>query len=320
MDIFTTSDTGLALYRNNKGNFGDVTTVSGIRKEAGGAGMAWGDYDNDGDLDLFVTLGWSPRASSMPPTNRLYRNNGNGTFTTVETLAGVSRNLNSHHTAWADFDNDGDLDLYVTNAGLLSTGKKPNFLYMNKGDGTFEEIAQSVGVGGRITRTGLSVGLAVGDVNADGFLDIVLSNGLSSYGQGDGPNQLLMNQRNGAHWLQIKLVGQKSNRLGIGARVEVITKDGFRQVREMNGGYHYYSQNEMLVHFGLGQRTQISKVTIRWPSGVVQQLTGVVVDRRITVVESPTTTTPSPSATATATSRPPASLSKKVWLPWLIKR
>jgi len=303
MDVFVTSSQNQGageadLYRNDGGTFNRLSaSQSGILNEAA-TGMAWGDYDNDGDLDLFVARGWSAKASSWPSANRLYRNNADGTFTRAETTAGVAANRNSHHAMWADFDNDGDLDLYVTNSGLYATGNQPNFLYVNQGDSTFQEVAASVGATG-VTSTGLSGGGAVGDFNGDGFLDVVITHGLSTSG-GSGPRELLLNQGNQAHWLRIKLIGEQSNSLGIGARVELITPDGLYQMREMNGGTHCFSQNEMWLHFGLGHATQADTITVTWPSGLKQTIHNVPASQLLTINEAQLPTlTPDPTATAT---------------------
>lgn len=243
---------------------------------------------------------FEPEVPDRAITNRLYRNNGDGTFNQVAETAGVDQNLNSQDAMWADFNNDGYLDLYVVNGGDAQIGQQPNFLYVNQGDGAFQEVAASVGASG--TSRGFGSSAAVGDYNADGFPDIVLTNGLL-YFPFNGPHQLLLNQGNDAHWLQIELVGQQSNRLGIGARVELTTPDGLRQMREMNGGVHRYSQDEMLLTFGLGQREHVSRVTIYWPSGIIQQLTDLDVDQRIGVFESESSE-PTPTATPTNTPTP----------------
>lgn len=247
-------------------------------------------------------------------SNRLYQNNGDGTFVDVAAAAGVQRSLNASDATWSDFNNDGYLDLYVVNAGDSQLGNQPNFLFLNRGDGTFQEAAETAGAMG--TSEGLGARTAVGDLNADGFPDIFLTNGLHRF-QFNGPHQMLLNQGNGNHWLQVRLVGQGSNSLGIGARVEIVTADGLRQVREANGGIHGSSQDEMLLSFGLGQWEDVAEVKVRWPSGAIQTFTDVAADQRIAVFEmvgiatfTPTPTlTPTPTATSTATpthSRTPA--------------
>ncbi|HEX6385460.1 MAG TPA: ASPIC/UnbV domain-containing protein [Anaerolineae bacterium] len=127
--------------------------------------------------------------------------------------------------------------------------------------------------------------MAVGDTNNDGFLDVVITHGLAAYGLLPGPHELLQNGGNANHWLQIRLVGQQSNRLGIGARVEIRLPDGHFQMREMNGGVHNYAQDEMIVSFGLANQTIVSQLTITWPSGTVQHLTNVASNQRLTIAE-----------------------------------
>ncbi|MFQ5616761.1 MAG: CRTAC1 family protein, partial [Anaerolineales bacterium] len=257
-------------------------------------GIAWGDYDNDGDLDLFLTQGRGYANSVISElTNFLYQNNGDGTFTEVGAAAGVSSSLNSHAATWADFDLDGDLDLYVSNSGTQTAGSQPNFLYKNLGNGTFTDVAPLVGATG--STVDVSGGIAVGDVNADGFLDIVIVHGVPTFEMFPGANEVLLNEGNGTHWLQIKLVGKKSNRLGIGARVELTAPDGLYQMREMNGGIHNFSQDEMLLTFGLGWRTSISQLTIYWPSGIVQVITNLSVNKRIEISECAPCSLPPPN-------------------------
>lgn len=297
MDVFVTSwqTPGFAdLYRNNgNGTFSLVSASAGIIDETY-RGMAWGDYDNDGDPDLFAARGYNSSLSDPGHQNRLYRNEGNGSFNEVGQSAGVVPSHNSQHAMWADFNNDGYLDLFVINAGDVHLGNQPDFLYLNKGDGTFRDVGAAANATGSMA--GLGGGGAVGDFDADGFLDLVITNGENgTLPEFYGPHQLLRNGGNTNHWLQIKLIGRQSNSLGIGARVELRTADGFYQMREMNGGGHYFSQNEMLIHFGLGQRSNPVEATIYWPSGLIQHLSNMSVDQCLTVTEtesSPVTPTP----------------------------
>ena len=184
------------LYRNNgDGTFTDVTSEAGVGCISHSYGVAWGDYDNDGDLDLYV---------ANYGANVLYRNNGDGTFTDVTSEAGVSCTGSSLGVAWGDYDNDGDLDLYVANH------YEANVLYKNNGDGTFTDVTGAAGVG----CTGSSYGVAWGDYDNDGHLDLYVAN--------NGANVLYRNNGNLNHWLQIRLHGTISNRSAIGTKVKVI--------------------------------------------------------------------------------------------------
>ena len=161
------------LYRNNGDDtFTDVTTAAGVGDTGNSQGSSWGDYDDDGDLDLYV--------ANVGQANKLYRNNGDGTFTDVTTAAGVGDTGGGRGMAWVDYDNDGDLDLYVANYG------QANLLYRNNADGTFTDVASAAGV----ADTGDSTGPAWTDVNSDGHLDLYQVN----YGQA---NKLYRNNADG---------------------------------------------------------------------------------------------------------------------------
>ena len=168
------------LYRNN-GNktFTDVGAAAGVDDDGGGTAAVWGDCDNDGDLDLYVTNN-TPFASIQRP-NRLYRNNGNGSFTEIGAAAGVDDNQVSAGAAWGDYDNDGDLDLYVAR-----TNGKANLLYQNQGNCMFTEV----GATAKVDDTGEALGVAWGDYDNDGDLDL-------NVGIHRGPNRLYRNDGNG---------------------------------------------------------------------------------------------------------------------------
>ena len=227
-------------------DFSDVTDIAGVSCTGYSNGVAWGDYDNDGDLDLYV--------ANLSEANVLYRNNGDGTFTDVTSEAGVGCTGYSRGVAWGDYDNDGDLDLYVAN----SDGA--NVLYRNNGDGTFTDVTDEAGVG----CTGSSRGVAWGDYDNDGDLDLYVANfyeanvlyrnngdgtftmvgaGVGCTGSSKGvawgdydndgdldlyvanwdeANVLYRNNGNLNHWLQIRLHGTISNRSAIGTKVKVI--------------------------------------------------------------------------------------------------
>ncbi|MGB9105427.1 MAG: CRTAC1 family protein [Terriglobales bacterium] len=402
VDLFVTGYGRAILYHNNgDGTFTDVTAKSGINVDGWSISSAWLDYDRDGCVDLFVGryVKFDPKyrayyaADNYPgpldyaeTTNRLYHNNCNGTFTDVSDASGIGafKGRTMGVTA-ADFDGDGYPDIYVSN------DKTENFLFRNKHDGTFEELAWDLGVAvgehgemtssmgpvfadiendGRLdlwvtdshydrlmrntgargfeditARSGISAatgqyvswGSGVYDFDNDGLLDILVFHGglthmipqehslFRGLGQGkfvdvsrhagpvldvktvgrgacfadydnDGrvdaflvnlgsPATLLHNvSQNHNHWLTVALKGRKSNREGIGARVEVIAGSR-KQMAERAAGSGYLSQDDGRLHFGLGATSRVDKLTIHWPSGREQVLENLAADRVLTVEE-----------------------------------
>jgi ASPIC and UnbV/FG-GAP-like repeat/Immunoglobulin domain len=263
------------LYRNDGGGtftrVGAGTTLDGNHNSTA---AAWGDYDNDGDLDLFVSCGGPPGGSTGRP-NLFYRNDGNGTFTSLTSLPANDLEYEggpSNGCNWGDYDNDGWLDLFVANlAG------KNDFLYHNNGDGTFTKITNSVAVNDAAS----SWAAAWGDYDNDGFLDLFVSNR-------DGANFLYHNNGNGNHWIEFRLIGTRSNRAAIGAKVRVhatINGRTFWQMREVPGGDAHMGQNSLYVHVGLSDATNADLVRIEWPSGTVQELQNVPSKQILTVTE-----------------------------------
>jgi hypothetical protein len=256
LDIFCGTQTTLNsktnfLYRNNgNGTFTDVTTASNLIVMGYSWGADWGDFDNDGDLDIY--LGNSNAA------NNLFRNNGDGTFTDVSVQYGVADATSTFSVGWADYDNDGDLDLYVANA---SSGIDK--LYRNDGS-TFTNVADSVGT----NDTRHSSCISWGDYNNDGFMDVYLNNNGTE-------NRLYKNNAgNSNKWVIIKLQGTNSNRSAIGARVRV-KAGSLNMIREVSGGSGGKGQNSLPVEFGLGSASIIDSVIVRWPSGLEQRFGGV---------------------------------------------
>ncbi len=264
------------LYRNNNdGSFTNVTTVAGIEHIDGGHGVAWGDYDNDGDMDLYIannsaTLSTSPPISSLGK-NVLYRNNNDGTFTDITDEAGVGSTLTSTEVTWVDYDNDGDIDLHVVNGGIQ--GNQSSILYENNGDGTFSDIASTAG----IQNTGPGEGATWGDYDNDGDMDLYVVNYNLS-------NKLYRNNGDSNHWIIIKPVGTTSNRAGIGARIEVTTGTS-TQIKEVDGGSGFCSQDSLWVHFGLGSDEKIDTLKIKWPDGKVQMRSDVTADQILAITE-----------------------------------
>jgi hypothetical protein len=185
-----------------------------------------------------------------------------------------------------DFDNDGHLDLFVVASGDI--GKHENLLLLNRGDGTFGVVAGAGGAAGDLVGVGDSVTTA--DFDRDGCLDLLVASGGSmgrslGFPSERGGYRLYRNLCNtGNHWLEIDLEGTKSNRDAIGARVDVAA-GGVRQVRIQDGGIHNRGQNHSRLHFGLGKSAAAATITVRWPSGTVQELKAVAADRVLRIRE-----------------------------------
>jgi hypothetical protein len=260
------------MYHNDGGGaFTKITTGPQVTTGLQSYSASWGDYDNDGDLDVFV-------ANNIAQNEALYRNDGGGVFTSVPGIAPVTNGGYSVSSAWGDIDNDGDLDLFVTNG--FDPGNFLNFLYTNNGDGTFTEVTS----GAPIDDAGWFYGCAFGDINKDGFLDLATANCL---GPGNN-NNLYLNNGNSNHWITLQLKALASNRSSIGARVRVkATISGIPrwQMQEVTSQSAYSAQNSMDPHFGVGDATVIDSIVVTWPSGLSRTLTGVAVDQYFTVQE-----------------------------------
>ncbi|NOZ62759.1 MAG: CHAT domain-containing protein [Calditrichaeota bacterium] len=269
------------LYRNNgKGIFTDVAQAAGVQDFGNSKGCCFGDYDNDGDLDLYV--------GNDAGENSLFQNNGDGTFSNVTEKAGVAEPLGTHAVVFADFDNDGYLDIYAAGGSYIPEKHKysvnkdhPDALYRNNGDGTFTDISASAGIAGNLA---LTVSLATADFDNDGDLDVFLSNSLHRNPQLI-KNVLLKNNTSDKHWVHFKLTGRKSNTFAIGTRVKLISGD-LIQMREVSGGHGFGSQNSLPVEFGLGDRNSVDLAIIRWSSGIVQKLKNIAIDQ-MNYVEEP---------------------------------
>lgn len=256
------------LYHNNgDGTFAKITSGRIVSDGGASQGCAWGDYDNDGLLDLFV--------ANRNQRNFLYHNEGNGAFTAITNGSVVNDVGYSWSPAWVDYDNDGFLDLFVANGPVSGSGQN-NFLYRNNGDGAFTRITT-----GSVVNDGASSdGCAWGDYNNDGFVDLFVSN------LNDQNNLLYRNDGNSNNWLTVRCVGQLSNRSGIGTKVRVrATQQNQWQMREISGGSGYGSQNAPYAYFGLGTVTNIDMVRVEWPSGIAQELWTVTPNQLLSVVE-----------------------------------
>jgi hypothetical protein len=291
MDVaFSGNGTAEALYHNNRdGTFTDVTTTAGLTPGVNSQGLAWGDYDNDGFLDLYVSRGKSAGTGYL--TNALYHNNGDGTFTNVATESGTDDRTSTWAAVWGDYDNDGFLDLFVARSGTAQIGPgNANILYHNNGDGTFTDVGTQEGValedGDIMSAHKLA---AWGDYNDDGFLDLAVKDGIGpNLSTGDayiGRHYLLKNNGGTNHYIKLYLTGVQSNLRGIGARVTV-THDGATAFRVNNGGGggEWGSQGDGPLHFGIGA-SDTATVRIIWPSGIVDVLPSVAANTFLSVTE-----------------------------------
>jgi enediyne biosynthesis protein E4 len=288
-DLFVANDkTPNFLFRNEgNGTFAEVSTVAGVAYNENGMaesamGADWGDSDNDGYLDLIVaTFQWPP--------NTLYHNEGDGFFMDATDASGIGRERYpglGMAPLFLDYDNDGHLDLFVANGHLdpnvqeydpAATYAQKNQLFRNQGDGTFAEITDQAGPGLQLER--VSHGAAYGDYDNDGDVDIFVSDS-------DTPHCTLLRNDGGSasHYLMIRTVGSTSNRDGIGTRIEVKAGD-LTQIREVRSTSGYLSASDLRVHFGLGPRARADRVELRWPSGAVQVLQDVAADQLLVVRE-----------------------------------
>jgi hypothetical protein len=187
-----------------------------------------------------------------------------------------------YFVAAGDFDNDMDVDLYLSCTG--SARNLPNRLLENDGKGEFHLVPGAGGAAGSLLGRGDAV--AVADYDRDGFLDLFVANGHDPTSPlvEDGPHQLFRNRGNTNHWLEIDLEGVKSNRDGIGSRVELVVNN-VTQIREQTGGIHRITQNHQRLHFGLGEYNRADRLTVRWPSGIIQHLNNIQADQILRIVE-----------------------------------
>ncbi len=287
-DLYVANDAGPNFLYHNKhdGTFEEVGLLTGVAlssdgQELGSMGVDFGDYLHEGRLSIYVT-----NFTDQP--NNLYHNLGAQGFTDVGWASKTAQPAYPYvkwGTGFVDFDNDGWLDLFVANGHVypqvdaIPGGLKyrePMQLFRNLRDGTFEDISAASG----LAQIALACrrGAAFGDINNDGNMDIALLN------VGEPPTLLLNRLQNENHRVLFKLIGTKSNRAAIGARVTILAS-GVRQFSEVRAGGSYLSQNDLRQHFGLGPATKIDSVEIRWPNGKVEMLQNLAADAIYTIVE-----------------------------------
>jgi len=282
-DPFVTryEDQGNSLFRNDGGGqFTEVTRASGLADFNHSVGSAWGDYDNDGDLDLLVV---NVYLNGPETANSLYRNEGDGTFTKITEGPIVTDASNFISASWIDYDNDGWLDLFVTVDPPIAPAPATvkNCLYHNQGDGTFVKVT----TGRLVTDYARGGGAAWGDYDHNGFPDVAVANGTIFADQRNG---LYQNDGNSNAWIQLKCVGTISNRSAIGTQVRVKATIGGQerwQLRQIVGSEGWLAFNALDVLVGLGDAPLIDTIRIEWPSGLTQELHNVVPRQTLTITE-----------------------------------
>lgn len=287
-DLYVANDQDANFLFQNRGDgtFEEVALLSGVSysdmgKEEAGMGTAFGDYDNDGLLDLTVS-------NFQNETNTLYHNESGDFFADVTITTGIGE-VTYSYLGWGisffDYDNDGYKDIFVANGHVLdnvvevdrsTTYPQQNLLFRNLGDGTFTDVTNQVGPG--LVLRKVSRGAAFGDYDNDGDIDILISNWNQSA-------DLLRNEGgNLNNWVQFRVVGVKSNRSGIGARIKVVAGD-LSQFAEVQSGGSYLSFSDLRVHFGLGKSDKVDLVEIRWPSGQIDRAENLSVNRQFVATE-----------------------------------
>ncbi len=282
-DIYVANDDtpNYLFYNKGDGTFAEIAILTGCAYSADGVAQAGmgvdaGDYNGDGFLDIFVT-------NFSYETNTLYRNNGDGTFTDVSYKARLGEEsylFLGFGTGFFDPDNDGYLDIFVANGHIFPnveratdvlSYKQPNQLFRNHGDSTFVDVRLE-------GQHAVSRGTVFGDYDNDGDTDLLIT-------QLNDKVTLLRNENHTSNnYLRLKLIGTRSNRDGIGARV-TLTVGTESETREVHRGYSYLSSNDPRLTFGLGERTVVDRLQIRWQSGVVQILENLGVNQELVVTE-----------------------------------
>jgi hypothetical protein len=287
VDAYVANDSNpSALYRNNHdGTFTDIAVTSGCAysqdgKPQAGMGVAIGDYDHNGTMDIFKT-------NFAGDTSTLYANSGQG-FCDDRTFAagiGVNTRWLGWATAFVDLGNDGWLDLFLANGHVYpevaqlkteAAYEQRKVVYVNRGNGRFEDVTEQLGAPATTPRA--ARGAAFGDIDNDGDVDIVISNVNAP------PDLFRTETQAGRHWLLVKLTGATSNRSAIGARVGC-TAGGFTRWQEVRGGGSYISQNDLRVHFGLGDTAKVDRLWVRWPNGLEEEWRDVSADQILALRE-----------------------------------
>ena len=304
LDTFVCHDTAPNVYFLNDGENGFEFHQGGLGDypSGGNYGSVWVDYNNDGLLDLFIAKCGGIEARY---TDQLFRNNGDGTYTNVAAEANMDNKTQTWSSAWADYDNDGDMDCFI---GISSYWSGGHLLMRNNGDGTFTDVTAGSGFDGF---NGASLEHAPADFDNDGYVDIFGNSGIIFYNNGnmtftpygapfsgasvgdlnnDGFidafafGNVYYNEGNSNNWITINTIGTESNRNGIGARVELYSAMG-KQIRDVRSGEGFAYMSSLNTHFGIGSDTGIEKVIIRWPSGIIDIIENPDINTSLVAVE-----------------------------------
>ena len=284
LDIFVANDTepNFLYVNKGKGKFEESAMVYGVayNEEAAivsGMGCDVKDYDNDGWVDILYS-------NLQTQIFALFRNESGKYFEYVSPAANIeklSRRFSGWSNAFVDYDNDGWKDIYSSNGDVDYLGDNAaqhDTLWQNRAGKDFQDVSEVMGKD--FLRKGYQRGSAIGDLNDDGFPDLVVTS------LNEKPRIMLNSAGNGNHWLQIDLRGKNINRDAIGAAVTVVTASGRKLYNHVTTSVGFMSSSDKRLHFGLGQEKEIREIEIRWPGGAVQKLASVAADR-ILKVEQP---------------------------------
>ncbi|MDA0973961.1 MAG: FG-GAP-like repeat-containing protein [Bacteroidetes bacterium] len=304
LDAFVCHDVAPNVYFISDGEGNMTFNQGGIgdTPDGGNYGSVWIDYDNDHDIDMFIA---KCRGGNSPANiNQMHRNNGDGTFTEVAEELNLADNVQTWSSAWADFDNDGDMDVLIGASSFTNGGHK---LMRNDGD-TFTDVTEGSGYD-LLTATGIEN--APADFNNDGYVDVYGAGNVIMFNTGNltfvpsvapfgnGPmgdvnndgfvdvqngGTLFLNQGNEHNYIKVTTVGTASNINGIGARIEVHSALG-TQIRDVRSGEGFRYMSSLNAHFGLGEDTEIDMIVVYWPSGIVDYIMEPEVNQHLVIVE-----------------------------------
>ncbi|MBX7050989.1 MAG: FG-GAP-like repeat-containing protein [Flavobacteriales bacterium] len=299
LDGFVCHDIDANVFYINNGDGTMTHNQGGLGEWGGNYGSVWIDYDNDCDMDMFIAKCGSDNI------DQLHRNNGDGTFTSVGAEAGIADPTQSWSSAWADYDNDGDMDVFIGASSMGSGGHK---LYENNGDGTFTNITEGSGFD---AQDGVNIENMPGDFNNDGWVDVLGAGSMFMINNGDmtfspsicpfylGPcgdlnndgyldfisgSTAYINNLEGNNYITINTVGTESNKNGIGARITVTSALG-NQIRDVRSAEAFSPMQSLNAHFGLGTDTEIEVIRVCWPSGIEDVIYNPEINTALTIVE-----------------------------------